>query len=242
MRFAAYDPFGEQLRPLLDIEEPPPTTISLGGRGYLYMIGGPISDWQVRSAVARDGSFYVTASREYQLHAYGERPWSLRVAWPREAVTQEHMDVVRAGYREGPFENVDLSGVEWSDRFIAISGLAVDVAFLQRHPRQLDDRRASSHVDAPFGELERLGAGQRGCEENGRRHKRSSHGRPLVLMDNMNGGEASACYRAPPGRARQASVHLGPAARRRGFLPAPMSLFARQPAFREPSYPEFLCC
>jgi hypothetical protein len=126
LTYAAYGPFGEQLRRFVDIEEPLPTRIDLGGQRFLSTPGGLISDWGVRFAVAGDGSFYVTTSREYQLHAYSERPWSLRVAWPREAVTREHRDIVSTRYREEPFGNVDLSGVAWTDRFRAIYSLEVD--------------------------------------------------------------------------------------------------------------------
>jgi len=125
--YSVYDAFGEPLAALLDIQEPEPTVLTIPGGGWLSTTG-LIPEWGVRSATARDGSFYVTTSSEYQLHAYGPRPWSLRVAWPREPVTGEHIATVkeRMAATEGMLAQVDLSGVKWADNHPAIRGLEVD--------------------------------------------------------------------------------------------------------------------
>lgn len=128
LTYAAYDPFGGQLRELADLQEPPPVTLTIGsGGGFITMSGGPIADWFARAAVALDGAFYLTTSSAYQLHAYGAQPWSLRVAWSREPVTRQHIDTVTERYlSDGPFAEADLSGIEWPDHFSAISGIELD--------------------------------------------------------------------------------------------------------------------
>lgn len=125
--YSVYDAFGEPVAALLDIQEPEATVLTLPGGGWLAN-NGFIPEWGVLTATARDGSFYVTTSAEYQLHAYGPRPWSLRVAWPREPVTEEHVNTVkeRLAASEGMLAQLDLSGVEWPEHHPSIRGLEVD--------------------------------------------------------------------------------------------------------------------
>lgn len=124
---AHYDPFGEPVGSLLDVQEPPPMVLTMPGGGWLATTG-LIPHWLLLSATARDGMFIVTTSSEYQLHAYGQRPWSLRVAWPREPITSEHINTVKERWAnsEGMLAQVDLSGVDWPELHPAIRGLEVD--------------------------------------------------------------------------------------------------------------------
>lgn len=126
--YSRYDALGERVAPLIDIQEPEPTVLTIPGGGWMSTTSGPIPDWMVLSGTAPDGTFFVTTSAEYQLHAYGPRPWSLRVAWPRQPVTGEHIDTVKERYAtaEGMMSQVDLSGVDWAERHPAIRGLEVD--------------------------------------------------------------------------------------------------------------------
>ena len=122
-----YDPFGEPTGSLIDIQEPPPLLLTMPGGGWMSTTG-IIPEWLLLSATARDGSFFITTGSEYQLHAYGPRQWSLRVAWPREPVTGEHIDTVvqRWASSDGMLGQVDLSGVDWPEQHPAIRGLEVD--------------------------------------------------------------------------------------------------------------------
>lgn len=126
--FSAYDAFGEPIEFLVGLQEPPPMRLSMPGGGTMIMSGGPIADWGIRAATARDGSFYVGSGTEYQLHAFGSRPWSLRVAWPREPVTGEHIDAVKDRFAasEGMLSQIDLSSIKWPDHHVAVMGIDVD--------------------------------------------------------------------------------------------------------------------
>lgn len=80
----------------------------------------------LRQFVGIDAGFYLTISEEYQVHAYGPRRWSLRVAWARHELTDEHIDNVMAGFTDGPFTELRESDLEGPDRFQAIANLEVD--------------------------------------------------------------------------------------------------------------------
>jgi len=126
--FSVYDPFGEPAEHLLDIQEPPPVLFTMPGGGLLTMSGSPIAGWGIRAATSYGGTLYISTGAEYQLHAYGTRSWSLRVAWPREPVTGEHIDTVteRFAASEGVFAQIDFSSFDWPDRFVAVQGMYVD--------------------------------------------------------------------------------------------------------------------
>lgn len=125
--FAAFDPHGDEVHAFIDIEEPPPMRIRRGDNATVSIAGGGlVPDWATRGAVAADGTLYVTTSREYQVHAYGGQPWSLRVAWPREPVTRRDIDAAVARFTDGPLADVDLSAFDWPDRFGALVNIAVD--------------------------------------------------------------------------------------------------------------------
>jgi hypothetical protein len=126
--FSTYDAFGEPVASLVALREPPPVTLPMPGGGFMTMSGGPIADWGIRAATARDGSFYAGSGTEYQLHAYGPRSWSLRVAWPREPVTGEHVESVKNRFAdsEGMLSQIDLSNIKWPEHHVAVMGMDVD--------------------------------------------------------------------------------------------------------------------
>ena len=123
---AAFGTDAEEKQVYVELDEPPPVVIEVGGAIGLFSSGGFLPTWTARFAAARDGSVYLTTSEEYQVHAYGPQRWSLRVAWARDEVTDEHIENVMAGFTDGPFAEIQESDLEWSDRMQAIANLEVD--------------------------------------------------------------------------------------------------------------------
>jgi hypothetical protein len=79
-------------------------------------------------AATRTGVVYVTPSREYQvlaMDAAGRARWALRVAWSRQAITDEQKELLLDGFRER-VPDLDPAAAEWPDKLPALSGLAVD--------------------------------------------------------------------------------------------------------------------
>lgn len=125
--FAAFGTDAEEKQVYVELDEPPPEAIEIGGRLIGFSSGGFfIPTWTPRFTAARDGSFYLTVSEDYQVHAYGPRRWSLRVAWPRDEVTGAHIDNVMAGFTDGLFAEMRESDVEWVEQFQAITNLEID--------------------------------------------------------------------------------------------------------------------
>jgi hypothetical protein len=127
LTFAALGTDGEEMQAYAELEEPPPAMIELGGGAIIgFSSSGFIPTWAPRFAALRDGSFFLTTSEEYQVHAYGPRRWSMRVAWARDELADEHIDNVMAGFTDGPFTELRESDLEWPERFQAIVNLEVD--------------------------------------------------------------------------------------------------------------------
>jgi len=124
--FAAFGTDGEEKKMYVEMDEPPPEVIEIGGRVIGFGFGGFIPTRTPRFTAAPDGSFYLTISEDYQVHAYGPRRWSLRVAWARDEVTGAHIDNVIAGFADGPFAEMRESDVEWAEHFQAIANLEID--------------------------------------------------------------------------------------------------------------------
>ncbi len=124
--FALFDTSGEEKRVYAELTEPPPTTIAFGGGGIVMIAGAPISDFTPRFVAARQGNVYLTASREYQVHAFGPHRWALRVAWPRQAVRETDIDTAMERMSSPLFDQVDRSDFPWPDHFPAISSLEID--------------------------------------------------------------------------------------------------------------------
>lgn len=79
-------------------------------------------------AATPTGEVYVTPSREYQvlsMDASGRARWALRVAWTRQALTDEQKDRMLDSFRER-VPDLDPSAAEWPDKLPALSGLTVD--------------------------------------------------------------------------------------------------------------------
>ena len=126
LTFASFGTDGEEIQIYVELDEPPITVIEFGGSFIGLSSSGFIPTWAPRFAALRDGSFYLTTNEEYQVHAYGPRRWSLRVAWVRDEVTDEHIDNVMAGFADGPLAELRKSDAEWGERFQAIANLEVD--------------------------------------------------------------------------------------------------------------------
>jgi len=79
-------------------------------------------------AATPTGEVYVTPSREYQvlsMDATGRARWALRVAWSRQALTDEQKEMMLDSFRER-VPDLDPAAAEWPDKLPALSGLAVD--------------------------------------------------------------------------------------------------------------------
>jgi len=79
-------------------------------------------------ATTPTGEVYVTPSREYQvlsMDVAGRPRWALRVAWSRQALTDEQKEMMLDSFRER-VPDLDPSAAEWPDKLPALSGLAVD--------------------------------------------------------------------------------------------------------------------
>ncbi len=75
-----------------------------------------------------DGDVYSGFTAEYQLFAFdesGTARWALRVPWERSPFTQADIDETVADLREA-IEDVDVSEIEWPERYPAIEDLEVD--------------------------------------------------------------------------------------------------------------------
>ena len=121
-----FDAFGDEQSVFAELVEPPMTTIDLGGGGFLTMSGGMISDFSPRFVVSPRGRVHLTTSTEYQIHTLGADPWSLRVAWERQAVTAGDVDATMSRMDSPLFDELDESAFSWPDRFSAISAIEVD--------------------------------------------------------------------------------------------------------------------
>ena len=79
-------------------------------------------------AATPTGEIYVTPSREYQvlsMDATGRARWALRVAWTRQALSDEQKELMLDSFRERA-PDLDPAAAEWPDKLPALSGLAVD--------------------------------------------------------------------------------------------------------------------
>jgi len=79
-------------------------------------------------AATPTGEIYVTPSREYQvlsMDSTGRARWALRVAWTRQALSNEQKELMLDSFRER-VPDLDPAAAEWPDKLPALSGLAVD--------------------------------------------------------------------------------------------------------------------
>lgn len=123
--YSLFDLDARELRTFAEVLQPAYEIVEFGGGGLFLAPGGLIPSWTTRFAVGPDGGLYLTTSDEYQLHAYGPQPWSLRVAWPRDEVTRQHRDNVMTSFQEN-FPDLTESALPWADRFQAIANVEVD--------------------------------------------------------------------------------------------------------------------
>ena len=124
--YALFDAGGEEHEAYAEFVEPPMTTIEVPGGGMIGMSGAPINDLSFRFVAAPSGQVYATASREYQIHAFGPDPWALRVAWPRQAVSQNDVDTAMLRMNRPPLDQLEESDFNWPDSFRAIVAHEVD--------------------------------------------------------------------------------------------------------------------
>ncbi|HEX9699890.1 MAG TPA: 6-bladed beta-propeller [Acidobacteriota bacterium] len=130
---ARYESDGREASVYAAIDQPPPPVLGyIGSRseffaGVLLQRGGVLPVFTERHAVSRDGTLYLTTSEEYQLHAYGGRRWALRVAWPRDPVTEQAVEIEMARLRvPEPLAGATADDLGFPERFKAIAGLQVD--------------------------------------------------------------------------------------------------------------------
>ncbi len=124
--YALFDLDAQEEDIYAEVLQPEPELIEISGVGAIFTgAGGFIPSWTMRFAVAPGGRFYLTASDEYQLHSYGSQPWSLRVAWTRDRIEQQHRDNVVTPLKED-FPDINESSLPWVDRFQSIANVEVD--------------------------------------------------------------------------------------------------------------------
>jgi hypothetical protein len=129
--FVHYTPNGQEESTYLQVDKPPPSVIGwVGARsdffaGVLLARGGMLPAFSLRQAASGDGTLYMTTSEEYQVHAFGSRRWALRVAWPREPVTQEAIDAEMETVPDA-LATATPAELGFPERFPAIAGVQVD--------------------------------------------------------------------------------------------------------------------
>jgi hypothetical protein len=124
--------FSQEAEKTLSLQEFPrfePITVRRAmsdGRIMILTVAAPSP--RLDFAATPDGDIYGTFCAEYQIHAFDEtgRPrWALRLPWERIPFTQQDIDETLESMRER-IEDVDMSEVDWPERYPALDTLKVD--------------------------------------------------------------------------------------------------------------------